>query len=171
MFIIMRHLDPAEHTQRWTETIDVGSRAGEEHFFFLKMPNEHLLQAFFQAQITVNRTQIKKHAAIENIVRQRVGQPFLQCSNPATVAASPECVLGHDAARTWWHANFYQPLDQLFGKSFDLCNILGGKIVGIDNRIVLIGGQCLLPPSFTAQHDECEFISEVFKLAGTQQVY
>ncbi len=66
----MLNLDTTKKAQRWHKAINVCRRAREKHLLLFEVPGQHLFQLLFQTDITVDGSQVKKHAAIEDILWQ-----------------------------------------------------------------------------------------------------
>jgi hypothetical protein len=128
-----------------------------------------LLEGALQVGVAVEGPKVEEHAAVEYVFGSGGGKPAFQHLRPTAEASPPGVVAGHDAAGAGRYADGDQSVDQLPGKGFDLLHLFSRKVVGVDDGIVLVGREGLLPPTFAAQDDEGETVGQVGKTIGTQE--
>jgi len=90
---------------------------------------------------------------------------------PLRQAASPEFILGHDSTGAGGHPDFDQGIDQNLGKGLDLRDFSRREVVGIDDGVVLVGGQGLLATPFAPQNHESEPLRQFGELFRPQDFY
>ncbi len=119
--------------------------------------------------VAVEGPKVEEHAAVEYVYGSGGGKPAIQHLRPTAEASPPGVVASHDAAGAGRYADGDKRVDQLPGEGFNLLHLCRRKVVGVDDGIVLVGREGLLPPTFAAQDDEGEAVGQVGKALGTQE--